>query len=125
MNKKILVLILTTITAGSMVQAERDHDPFLAEAVEMPGNVVGSFFGGGYVSKSRRAKEESTSMSEEDIKNDLKEYKRKKSAHQRALKHVENKTDQLSVAEANRHRGAISKLEAMIENLERKLKNMF
>lgn len=55
MKKNLFVILLATFTAGSMVA---EHEPVLAETVEMPGNVVGSLFGGGYAKRSHDKKEE-------------------------------------------------------------------
>jgi len=59
--------MISAICATSIVQAE--HEPVLAETVEMPGNVVGSFFGGGYAKRSHDKKE---MKDEQNMKNDKK-----------------------------------------------------
>ena len=77
MKKNLLVLVLATFTAGSMVA---EHEPVLAETVEMPGNVVGSLFGGGYAKRShdKKVKKESTSPS---TKKSSKQTKDSKKSH--------------------------------------------
>jgi hypothetical protein len=76
MNKKIMVLMISAICAGSIVQAE--HEPVLAETVEMPGNVVGSLFGGGYAKRSHDKKE---MRDEQNMKNDKKMRNKKSNSN--------------------------------------------
>jgi sRNA-binding protein len=69
MKNKIMVLMISAICATSIMQAE--HEPILAETVEMPGNVVGSLFGGGYAKRSHDKKEmrEQEEQSNKKMKN--------------------------------------------------------
>jgi len=76
MKNKIMVLMISAICVSSIAQAE--HEPVLAETVEMPGNVVGSLFGGGYAKRSHD-KKEMRERDEQSMRDENKKMRNKKS----------------------------------------------
>lgn len=68
--------MISAICATSIMQAE--HEPVLAETVEMPGNFVGSLFGGGYAKRSHD-KKEMREREEQNMKNKKSKKSTKKS----------------------------------------------
>ena len=88
MKKNLFVILLATFTAGSMVA---EHEPVLAETVEMPGNVVGSLFGGGYAKRSRDKKEENE---RESKSKKSKKEKQQDSKRRRARRRASDERDE-------------------------------
>jgi hypothetical protein len=83
MKKNLFVILLATFTAGSMM-AESDREPVLAETVEMPGNVVGSLFGGGYAKRSHDNKEKRKRDAKQSKKEKEQDSKRRRARRRAA-----------------------------------------